>query len=81
MKVADQLEMATNGVADIVTRQTFDPEAMIYYHDKLVKSLETLKTASIEARKIRSAAEAFTEEHIAKLGEAVAATSLRAQQD
>jgi uncharacterized protein YaaN involved in tellurite resistance len=80
-KVADQLEMATNGVADMVTRQTFDPEAMIYYHDKLVKSLETLKTASMEARKIRSAAEAFTEEHIAKLGAAVAATSLRAPQD
>jgi len=80
-QVADQLEMATNGAADMVTRQTFDPEAMVYYHDKLVRSLETLKTASIEARKIRSAAEAFTEEHIAKLGEAVAATSLRDQRD
>jgi len=67
--VADRLEQTAFDIADMMTRPSFDPEAMIYYHEKLVSSLEILKTASIEAKKIRESAEAFTQTYIKKLGD------------
>jgi uncharacterized protein YaaN involved in tellurite resistance len=76
-KVADQLEQTAQGVADLMTRPVFDVEAMQYCNDKLVNSLDILKTASIEAKKIRDAAEAEMQGIISQLGEAVASTSVR----
>jgi uncharacterized protein YaaN involved in tellurite resistance len=76
-QVADQLEQTAEGVADLMTRPVFDYEAMRYSNEKLVKSLDILKTASIEAKKIRESVEAEMQGLVSQLGEAVAATSVR----
>ncbi len=76
-QVADQLETTAEGVADLMTRPLFDYEAMQYNNDKLVKSLDILKTASIEAKNIRDKAEEEMRALISQLGDAVAATSVR----
>ena len=76
-QVADQLEQTAEGVADLMTRPLFDYEAMQYNNDKLVKSLDILKTASIEAKNIRDKAEEEMQVLISQLGDAVAATSVR----
>jgi uncharacterized protein YaaN involved in tellurite resistance len=76
-QVADQIEKTAQGVADLMTRPLFDYEAMQYSNDKLVKSLDILKTASLEAKGIRVKAEEEMQVLISQLGEAVAATSVR----
>ena len=76
-QVADQLEQTAVGVAGLKTQPLFDYEAMRYSNEKLVKSLDILKTASIEARKIRDQAEEEMLTLITQLGEGVAATSVR----
>jgi len=76
-QTADQLEQTAESVADLMTRPVFDVESMQYYNEKLVNSLDILKTASIEAKKIRDAAEAEMRGVISQLGEAVASTSVR----
>ena len=76
-QVSDQLEQTAEGVADLMTRPIFDYEAMRYSNDKLVRSLDILKTASIEARNIREKAEDEMQGLIRQLGEAVADTSVR----
>jgi uncharacterized protein YaaN involved in tellurite resistance len=76
-QVADQLEETAEGVAELMTRPLFDYEAMKYSNDKLVKSLDILKTASIEAKKIRDGAEKEMQGLISQLGDAVASTSVR----
>ena len=76
-QVADQLETTAEGVADLMTRPLFDYEAMQYNNDKLVKSLDILKTASLEAKGIRDKAEEEMRALISQLGDAVAATSVR----
>jgi len=76
-QVADQLEGTAQGIADLMTRPLFDYEAMQYSNEKLVKSLDILKTASIEAKKIRDKAEEEMQGLISQLGEGVAATSVR----
>jgi len=60
-----------------MTRPLFDYEAMRYSNEKLVKSLDILKTASFEAKKIRDTAEKEMQVLINQLGEAVADTSVR----
>jgi uncharacterized protein YaaN involved in tellurite resistance len=69
-QVADQLEETAEGVAELMTRPLFDYEAMKYSNDKLVRSLDILKTASIEAKKIRGSAEKEMQGLISQLGEA-----------
>jgi len=76
-QVADQLEGTAQGVAELMTRPLFDYEAMRYSNEKLVKSLDILKTASFEAKKIRDTAEKEMQVLINQLGEAVADTSVR----
>jgi hypothetical protein len=60
-----------------MTRPVFDYEAMRYSNEKLVKSLDILKTASLEAKKIRDSAEKEMQGLISQLGDAVAETSVR----
>jgi uncharacterized protein YaaN involved in tellurite resistance len=79
MQVADQIEKTATGVAGLVTRPIFDYEAMRYCNEKLVKSLDILKTASIEAKKIRDSAEVEMQGLVKQLGEAVADTSVRTE--
>ena len=76
-QVADQLEQTAQGVAGLMTRPLFDYEAMRYSNEKLEKSLDILKTASIEAKSIRDKAEDEMQALIKQLGEAVADTSVR----
>jgi uncharacterized protein YaaN involved in tellurite resistance len=76
-QVGDHVEQTAQGVADLMTRPIRDIEAIKQYNEKLVNSLDILKTASIEAKKIRDAAEAEMRGVISQLGEAVASTSLR----
>jgi uncharacterized protein YaaN involved in tellurite resistance len=76
-QVADQIEQAADDVAGLMTRPIFDYEAMRYSNEKLVKSLDVLKTASIEARKIRDSAEVEMQGLINQLSEGVAVASVR----
>jgi uncharacterized protein YaaN involved in tellurite resistance len=76
-KVADRLEQTAQSVADLMTQPIIDVAAMRYYNDKLVSSLDILKTASMEAKKIRDAAEAEMRGLIGQLGEEAASTSVR----
>jgi uncharacterized protein YaaN involved in tellurite resistance len=78
LQTADQIERTAASVADLMTRQVFDPVAMKYHQDKLIGALETLKAASLEARRIRDAAEATTKRSLDELGQAVAIVSLAA---
>jgi uncharacterized protein YaaN involved in tellurite resistance len=72
MQTANQIEKAATSVADLLTRPAVDPAAIKYHQDKLIGALETLKAASIEARRIRAAAEATTQRSLDELGEHVA---------
>lgn len=72
-KSVDQIE------DELISRPVFDVEAMRYYNEKLVSSLDILKTASIEARKIRDTAETEMRVLISQLGEAAAEVSTRNQ--
>jgi uncharacterized protein YaaN involved in tellurite resistance len=78
-QVADQIEETATGVAGLMTRPIFDYEAMRYCNEKLVTSLDILKTASIEAKKIRDSAEVEMQGMVKQLGEAVAETSVRTE--
>ncbi len=74
-KVADQLGQAADEIAAMKKRQIFDEEAMAEFNQKLVTALETLHEASIEAKKIREAAEESGNALMADLSEAVARTA------
>lgn len=76
-QVADRIEETAEGVADLMTRPLFDYEAMRYCNEKLVSSLDILKTASIEAKKIRDQAEEEIQGLLSELVEGVAVTSVR----
>jgi uncharacterized protein YaaN involved in tellurite resistance len=65
-----QLERTAEGVAALMTQPVIDVNAMKDYNEKLVSSLDKLKTASVEARKIRDAAEGEMQKLIHQLGEA-----------
>jgi uncharacterized protein YaaN involved in tellurite resistance len=75
-KVGDQLEKTALEIRQVKIQQTTSPDAMMYYHEKLVSSLEILRAASIEAKQNRDRAEETAMEYITKLGDAVAKTSL-----
>jgi uncharacterized protein YaaN involved in tellurite resistance len=74
-KTADQIEQTAHDVAGLMVTQVFDPVAMKYQQDKLIGALETLKTASVEARRLRDSAEAAMKQSLDQLGTAVAAVS------
>ncbi len=78
-QTADQIAKTADSVADLMTRQVFDPVAMKYQQDKLIGALETLRAASIEARRIRDAAEETMKRSMDELGEALAANAARPQ--
>lgn len=75
VKTADQIAHSAESAADLLTTQVFDPAAMKYYQGKLISALETLKTASSEARRIREAADEAMQRSIDELGAAAAAIS------
>ena len=75
MKTGDQLVQTANSVAELMTRQVFDPVAMKYHQDRLIAALETLKLASTEARRLRDTAEDAMKRSIDELGAAVATTA------
>jgi len=74
MKTADQIEQSARDIAATQSRP-FDVGVARYCNDKLINSLEILKTASAEARKQRQAAEASGSELIRQLGEAAASVA------
>jgi uncharacterized protein YaaN involved in tellurite resistance len=76
-KVADRIKLTSQGVAHLMTRPVLDVESMRYYNDKLVQSLDILKTASMEAKKIRDTAELEMRGLIGNLGDEVSSTSER----
>jgi uncharacterized protein YaaN involved in tellurite resistance len=76
-KVADRIKLTSQGVAHLMTRPVLDVESMRYYNDKLVQSLDILKTASMEAKKIRDTAEFEMRGLIGNLGDEVSSTSER----
>lgn len=76
MRVADRIEGAAVEIATLKSRQTFDLEAMAYYNDKLIHSLEILKTASIEAKKSRDVAEESINRLIEDLTTRLTSTSM-----
>ncbi len=75
IKTGDQLVQTANSVAELMTRQVFDPAAMKYHQDRLIAALETLKLASTEARRLRDTAEDSMKRSIDELGAAVATTA------
>jgi uncharacterized protein YaaN involved in tellurite resistance len=78
-EVADRIEATAESVAAMMTRPSFDYEAMRYTNEKLVQSLNVLKKASVEASEIRLKAEEEMRGLISDLGDAAAAASLRTQ--
>jgi uncharacterized protein YaaN involved in tellurite resistance len=76
-RTADQLAASAQSIADLMTRPMIDPAAMKYHQDKLIGALETLKAASMEARRIRAIAEETMQQSIAELGEAVSSMASR----
>jgi uncharacterized protein YaaN involved in tellurite resistance len=81
VKTGDQLVQTANSVAELMTRQVFDPAAMQYHQDRLIAALETLKLASTEARRLRDTAEDSMKRSIDELGAAVAATAAPESRD
>jgi uncharacterized protein YaaN involved in tellurite resistance len=78
-QVGDQIEETATGVAGLMTRPIMDYEAMRYCNEKLITSLDILKTASIEAKKIRDSAEGEMQGLVKQLGDAVAETTMRTE--
>jgi uncharacterized protein YaaN involved in tellurite resistance len=76
-KTGNQIEHSAKETARLMTQTVVDVESMRKYNEKLVSSLEILKTASIESKKIRDAAEKEMQKYTNELGDAVASTSVR----
>ncbi len=74
-QTADQVAQSATQVADLLTRQVFDPAAVRYQQAKLIGALETLKAASLEARRIRADAETTMRAAMDELNAAAAAYS------
>ncbi len=75
-KSGDQLEETAKRMAVMMKSSDIDVEAMRYYSEKLTASLDILKTASNEARKIRGTAETEIRKLIRDMDQAVSTTTL-----
>lgn len=74
---AEKLGEAAQETADLMKTQSFDPDSLKYFNDKLVEALKVIQDASIEQRKIHAAAEESGQRLMVELAEAVAETSKR----
>lgn len=75
-QVGDQLPQLAGEIAWLKTQETVDLQTMAAYNEKLIRSLEILKTASLEAKKSRDLAEASVNQLIKDLSDGVASTML-----
>ena len=74
---AEKLGEAAAETAAMMKTQSFDPDSLKYFNDKLVQALTVIQEASIEQRKIHAAAEESGQRLMVELAEAVAETSKR----
>lgn len=74
---AEKLGEAAEETAALMKTQSFDPDSLKYFNDKLVEALKVIQDASIEQRKIHAAAEESGQRLMVELAEAVAETSKR----
>lgn len=74
---ADKLGEVADETAALMRTQSFDPDSLKYFNDKLVEALKVIQEASVEQRKIHAAAEESGQRLMVELADAVAETSKR----
>lgn len=74
---ADKLGEVADETAALMQTQSFDPDSLKYFNDKLVEALKVIQEASVEQRKIHAAAEESGQRLMVELADAVAETSKR----
>lgn len=72
-----QIDLTARQIAELMTGEVIDVNALRRYHQRLTNALDTLKTASVESKKIRGRAEEEMQKLMSEVSEAATAVTQR----